>query len=125
MDSFDFVFEVMIALVGIATCFLINALSFAAMIVALRGMDREQRLSAGRGGRLSDHPIIEPGLGQHHAVHDGCGQEAAFAQRYGPVDIGGGFRGFGHEVLTRHARHGEMPYSSPTITDTATVFTIV
>jgi MFS family permease len=32
----------MIALVGIATCFLINAFSFAAMIVALRGMDQRR-----------------------------------------------------------------------------------
>jgi MFS family permease len=33
---------VVIALIGVSTCFLINALSFAAMIVALRAMDSSQ-----------------------------------------------------------------------------------
>ncbi len=41
----------LIALLGVAPCFLVNALSFAAMIVALRGMDRGRLLTPERAPR--------------------------------------------------------------------------
>jgi MFS family permease len=41
---------VLIATVGVEPCFAINALSFAAMIVALGGMDRDALQAAPRGG---------------------------------------------------------------------------
>ena len=43
----------LIALLGVAPCFLVNALSFAAMIVALRGMDRGRLLTPERATRSS------------------------------------------------------------------------
>lgn len=42
----------LIVLVGVAPCFLVNALSFAAMIVALRGMDRSRLWTPARAPRM-------------------------------------------------------------------------
>jgi MFS family permease len=50
---------IVIATVGIAPCFLLNALSFAAMIVALRGMDPAE---------LSPAPVAERGRGAVRAA---------------------------------------------------------
>ena len=72
----------MIATVGVAPCFLLNSLSFAAMIVALRAMD-PARARAGTGGRARARRAAGgPALRRRHAGaggaagDDGAGRDA-------------------------------------------------
>ena len=86
---------VMIATVGVAPCFLLNSLTFAAMIVALRAMDpRQLEPGSGRGprsrGALRATPAPrrrDPGAGGA-AGDDGAGRDARLQLPGDPAGAG-------------------------------------